>query len=251
MKRHLSRIIFCCFLPALLAGCASLPASRTTEEIASPNFDQRKPNYVILHHTGSDNADRALRTLTSAESRVSAHYLIDRDGKTIQLVEESARAWHAGKSYWGGNTDMNSVSVGIELDNNGSEPFAEAQIEALLILLADLKQRHNIPAANFIGHADVAPARKEDPSAFFPWDVLAQNGFGLWCENPTSDVPQGFDLTLTLAALGYDPGIPDESVLAFRLHYLRGDLIVALEQENAIAFCLWQKKSAESLRDRP
>ena len=140
MKRHLSRIIFCCFLPALLAGCASLPASRTTEEIASPNFDQRKPNYVILHHTGSDNADRALRTLTSAESRVSAHYLIDRDGKTIQLVEESARAWHAGKSYWGGNTDMNSVSVGIELDNNGSEPFAEAQIEALLILLADLKQ---------------------------------------------------------------------------------------------------------------
>ena len=83
MKRHLSRIIFCCFLPALLAGCASLPASRTTEEIASPNFDQRKPNYVILHHTGSDNADRALRTLTSAESRVSAHYLIDRDGKTI------------------------------------------------------------------------------------------------------------------------------------------------------------------------
>ena len=179
MKRHLSRIIFCCFLPALLAGCASLPASRTTEEIASPNFDQRKPNYVILHHTGSDNADRALRTLTSAESRVSAHYLIDRDGKTIQLVEESARAWHAGKSYWGGNTDMNSVSVGIELDNNGSEPFAEAQIEALLILLADLKQRHNIPAANFIGHADVAPARKEDPSAFFPWDVLAQNGFGL------------------------------------------------------------------------
>ena len=251
MKFRSSLTILCCCLPTLLTGCASLPASTRPEQIASPNFDQRKPNVVIIHHTSNDSVEPALRTLTSPESKVSAHYLIDRNGKTVQLVDENARAWHAGKSYWGGNTDMNSASIGIELDNNGSEPFAQAQIDALLALLADLKQRHNIPTTNFIGHADVAPARKEDPSAYFPWDVLAKNGFGLWCDNPAPDVPQGFDLTLTLAALGYDPGIPDESVLAFRLHYLRGDLIVALEQENAIAFCLWQQKSAERLRNRP
>ena len=234
-------------LSGVLAACTTLPSQRSTaiEQIASPNFDQRKPNFVIIHHTGSDNAERALRTLSTEEYRVSAHYLIDRSGTTIQLVDENARAWHAGKSYWGGNTDMNSTSIGIELDNNGNEPFAPAQIDTLLGLLAQLKERYNIPAANFIGHADVAPGRKEDPSVYFPWDLLANNGFGLWCEPPYSETPAGFDLTLTLTALGYDPTIPDASIQAFRLHYLRGDPITALAQEDALAFCLWQKKAAE------
>ena len=242
MKRFLLSLA----VSSLLAGCTTLPATRTAEQVASPNFDQRKPNFVIIHHTTNDSIDPALRTLTSPEAKVSAHYLIDRDGTILQLVKESDRAWHAGKSYWGGNIDMNSVSIGIELDNNGNEAFAQAQIDALLPLLAELKQRYNIPTANFIGHADVAPARKEDPSGYFPWDVLAQNGFGLWCENPPTEVPPGFDLALTLAALGYDPTIPDESIQAFRLHYLRGDPITALEHENAIAFCLWQKKASGS-----
>ena len=242
MKRHLSRIIFCCFLPALLAGCASLPASRTTEEIASPNFDQRKPNYVILHHTGSDNADRALRTLTSAESRVSAHYLIDRDGKTIQLVEESARAWHAGKSYWGGNTDMNSVSVGIELDNNGSEPFADAQIDTLLLLLADIQARHRIPRANFIGHADIAPGRKTDPSALFPWRRLAAAGFGLWCESPATPAPPHFDAGLGLVALGYNPAQPEAAIAAFKLHFAPDSPGPGMsESDKALLHCLLQQ----------
>ena len=243
----MKRLLLSLALSGLLAACTTLPSqhSTTVEQIASPNFDQRKPNFVIIHHTGSDSAERALRTLSTEEYRVSAHYLIDRNGTSIQLVDESARAWHAGKSYWGGNTDMNSASIGIELDNNGNEPFAPAQIDTLLGLLAQLKERYNIPSANFIGHADVAPGRKEDPSIYFPWDLLANNGFGLWCEPPYPETPAGFDLTLTLTALGYDPTIPDASIQAFRLHYLRGDPIAALAQEDALAFCLWQKKAAE------
>ena len=243
----MKRLLLSLALSGLLAACTTLPSqhSTTVEQIASPNFDQRKPNFVIIHHTGSDSAERALRTLSTEEYRVSAHYLIDRNGTSIQLVDESARAWHAGKSYWGGNTDMNSTSIGIELDNNGNEPFAPAQIDTLLGLLAQLKERYNIPAANFIGHADVAPGRKEDPSVYFPWDLLANNGFGLWCDPPYPETAAGFDLTLTLTALGYDPTIPDASIQAFRLHYLRGDPITALEQEDALVFCLWQKKAAE------
>ena len=243
----MKRLLLSLALSSLLAACTTLPSqhSTTVEQIASPNFDQRKPNFVIIHHTGSDSAERALRTLSTEEYRVSAHYLIDRNGTSIQLVDESARAWHAGKSYWGGNTDMNSTSIGIELDNNGNEPFAPAQIDTLLGLLAQLKERYNIPAANFIGHADVAPGRKEDPSVYFPWDLLANNGFGLWCDPPYPETAAGFDLTLTLTALGYDPTIPDASIQAFRLHYLRGDPIAALAQEDALAFCLWQKKAAE------
>lgn len=243
----MKRLLLSLALSGLLAACTTLPSqhSTTVEQIASPNFDQRKPNFVIIHHTGSDSAERALRTLSTEEYRVSAHYLIDRNGTSIQLVDESARAWHAGKSYWGGNTDMNSTSIGIELDNNGNEPFAPAQIDTLLGLLAQLKERYNIPAANFIGHADVAPGRKEDPSVYFPWDLLANNGFGLWCDPPYPETAAGFDLTLTLTALGYDPTIPDASIQAFRLHYLRGDPIAALAQEDALAFCLWQKKAAE------
>ena len=243
----MKRLLLSLALSGLLAACTTLPSqhSTTVEQIASPNFDQRKPNFVIIHHTGSDSAERALRTLSTEEYRVSAHYLIDRNGTSIQLVDESARAWHAGKSYWGGNTDMNSTSIGIELDNNGNEPFAPAQIDTLLGLLAQLKERYNIPAANFIGHADVAPGRKEDPSVYFPWDLLASNGFGLWCEPPYPETPPGFDLTLSRTALGYDPTRPDASIQAFRLHYLRGDPITALEQEDALVFCLWQKKAAE------
>jgi N-acetylmuramoyl-L-alanine amidase len=105
---------------------------------------------------------------------VSAHYVIARDGTVYQLVDERARAWHAGDSLWGGMTDLNSASLGIELDNNGAEPFPDVQISALLALLTDLQQRYRIPARNFLGHADIAPKRKGDPSPYFPWQLLAQ-----------------------------------------------------------------------------
>ncbi len=170
-----------------VAACAPLqplpPRAGVPVEVRpSPNFDERRPNFVILHHTSNDDADQALSTLTDPAKKVSSHYLIGRHGTIYYLVDELARAWHAGESYWGGDTDLNSASIGIELDNNGEEPFAEAEIESLLALLADIKERYAIPAANFLGHGDVAPGRKVDPSRLFPWQRLAARGFGLWCD---------------------------------------------------------------------
>ena len=156
---------------------------------------------------------------TLNRSKVSSHYLIARDGRIYYLVDELARAWHAGESYWGGNRDLNSASIGIELDNNGGEPFAEAQIEALIALLADLKARYGIPTANFIGHGDVAPGRKVEPSRWFPWQGLAGHGFGLWCEPPYPPAPPDLDSATLLAAFGYDvaaatmPPVPHDALV--------------------------------------
>jgi len=228
----------------LLTACAPIPRRPAPEInwVASPNFDERRPNLVIIHHTSDDTVDEALRTLTSPERKVSSHYLISRNGEILQLVEERARAWHAGKSWWGGVTDINSISLGIELDNNGGEPFADAQIDALLGLLESIRQRYPIPGANFIGHADVAPTRKDDPSALFPWEQLAARGFGLWCDEPLAPAPEGFDLALALTAVGYNPATPEASLQAFRLHFVRGDHEVVDAYEKALASCLLQKK---------
>lgn len=205
----------------LLASCAQLPVYTTlpVDVRPSPNAGERRPNYVIIHHTTNDTAERALATLTDPARGVSAHYLIGRDGRIIYMVDELKRAWHAGDSYWGGNRDINSSSIGIELDNNGREPFAEAQIVALLALLADLKARWGIPAANVLGHGDVAPGRKVDPSALFPWSRLAAAGFGLWCDPPFDAIPAGADDATLLSALGYDVSVPWSAVAAFRRHW--------------------------------
>ncbi|MBS1191768.1 MAG: N-acetylmuramoyl-L-alanine amidase [Rhodocyclaceae bacterium] len=233
-----------------LAACTTVPAPIGPEIPVtwrgSPNFDERRPNLVVIHHTTDDSVDEALGTLLSPLRKVSAHYLVGRDGVIFQLVDERARAWHAGRSYWGGNTDINSASIGIELDNNGSEPFPEAQIRALLALLADLKARYNIPAANFVGHADVAPGRKADPSEFFPWQRLAENGFGLWCEAPYPAVPENFDIVTGLMALGYDPA-SEAALHAFRSHFLRdggaGD--TELARTASVLNCLVRRKAAQ------
>src|SRR5690606_37171317 len=153
----------------------------------------RRPGYVILHHTTNDDVERALRTLTDPAREVSAHYVIARTGEVYQLVDERHRAWHAGRSQWGGDYDLNSSSIRIELDNSGDEPFPSAQIDALLRLLADIRSRYGLPPANVLAHADVAPGRKVDPSAWFPWRLLAQHGFGLWCDPPFPPAPEGFD----------------------------------------------------------
>ena len=214
------------------------------EWLPSPNFDERRPDFVVIHHTGSDTAARALRILGDPASRVSAHYLIGRDGRRVQLVEERSRAWHAGDSRWGANTDLNSSSIGIELDNTGAEPFAEPQLTALLALLSELRERYRFPAANYIGHGDVAPGGKVDPSRHFPWRRLAQQGFGLWCDVPPAAAPPGFDSMLGLQAFGYDVSDPAAAAAAFRRRFRgeeRSDTALD-ETERAVLACLLELK---------
>lgn len=231
----------------VLAACAPVP-QRTgipTQWMPSPNFDHRRPNFVIIHHTGGDEAEQALATLTDPIRAVSAHYLIGRDGTIYQLVDERARAWHAGESKWGANTDINSSSLGIELDNNGHEPFSDAQIKALLALLADIKERYRIPRANFLGHADVAPRRKADPSRYFPWQTLARQGFGLWCDPPFPELPVPFNDSAALQALGYDISDADAAFAAFKLHFLADESPRAMTgADRSLLNCL-QLKNAD------
>lgn len=229
---------------AVLGACAPLPPGpgRAVAWKPSPNFDQRRPNFVILHQTTSDNVERALATLTDPQRKVSAHYLIGRDGGVMQLVDEAVRAWHAGESRWGGMSDLNSASIGVELDNTGDEPFAEPQIVALLALLDELRQRYRIPAANYLAHGDVAPTRKVDPSHLFPWRRLAQQGFGLWCESPPASAPAGFDALLGLRALGYDVTVAAPAHAAFRRHFTGQDGDGELTpDERALLHCLLEK----------
>jgi N-acetylmuramoyl-L-alanine amidase len=227
-----------------LAACAPVPqrAGVPTEWLASPNFNERKPNFVILHHTGDDTVEQALRSLTSPFREASAHYLVGRDGRIIQLVDERARAWHAGESKWGADTDINSASLGIELDNNGNEPFPDAQISALLRLLADIEERYHIRAANFLGHADIAPGRKTDPSRYFPWSTLAQYGFGLWCDPPYPQPPLPVDTDLELRALGYNTENPVAALGAFKLHFLPDEPSTGMDERGrALLHCLYRK----------
>jgi N-acetylmuramoyl-L-alanine amidase len=232
-------------LLSLLCACAPLAPGRGQGVLwqPSPNFDQRRPNFVILHQTTNDNVAKALATLTDPQRKVSAHYLIGRDGALMQLVDESARAWHAGESWWGGLTDLNSASIGIELDNTGDEDFAEPQIATLLALLDELRARYRIPAANYLAHGDVAPTRKVDPSRLFPWQRLAQQGFGLWCESPPAAAPPGFDAMLGLQALGYDVRLAAAARAAFRRHFRGSDDDAELAPaEQALLHCLLQQQ---------
>jgi len=243
---------FCLILAcSVLAACTNTrPVGMRGAQFApSPNFDIRKPDLVVIHHTGDATLDGALRTLTSTLRKVSAHYVIGRDGRIVQLVDERHRAWHAGVAWWGGLTDINSVSIGIELVNNGHEPYADVQIAALLTLLADLRGRYRIPVANYLGHADVAPGRKVDPSAWFPWETLAQQGFGLWCD-PASLLPppEGFDLATALTALGYNPATPEASRAAFLLHFAHAAPLGDWQQK-ALAACLLRQRALPQGQD--
>lgn len=245
-------------LSLLLSGCAGLfpMTDRLIVQVPSPNHDARRPNFVIIHDTANDAIERSLKTLTDPARQVSAHYLIARDGTLYQLVDESRRAWHAGESYWGGLADLNSASIGIELDNTGDEPYAEAQIARLLALLKDLQARYKIPAANVLGHGDVAPRRKVDPGRLFPWARLAGAGFGLWCsaQPDASDVPDVPDVPdvsdaplpetrLALQAIGYAVADPDAALQAFRRHFLGTDETGPVSAaESRLMQCLAERK---------
>jgi len=206
----------------LLSACTSVPQrSPLATWSPSPNHDARQAQLIVLHHTQMASFDDALRTLKSAndQGRVSAHYLVAEDGRVEQLVDERARAWHAGAGRWGVLTDLNDASIGIELDNDGSEPFADVQIDALIRLLDDLCTRLAIPRTAVIAHADLAPTRKADPSAHFPWSRLAAAGFGEWPRAGAPPAPEGFDPVLALALLGYDVSDLPAAVAAFRRRF--------------------------------
>ena len=191
--------------------------------IGTTNFNLRKPNFVILHHTAQNSCDQTLSTFTTKQSQVSAHYLICKDGTVHHMLNDYLRAWQAGVSKWGNATDINSLSIGIEIDNNGFEPFTDEQISSLLQLLDRLKKTYNVPTANFIGHADIAPGRKVDPNKYFPWQKLAENGFGFWYDTTGVQVPAGFDAMQALRVIGYDVKKPEAAIQSFKLHFVQSD----------------------------
>lgn len=283
-------------LLALLAGCSANPYSRTNRvhkkqareyarelkefpqrhiddtllnygpyPVGTTNFSLRKPNYVILHHTAQNSVEHTLNTFTLPRTSVSSHYVIGRDGEIYQMLNDYYRGWHAGAGKWGNNTDLNSSSLGIELDNNGFEPFAEAQIESLLNLLKVLKERYSIPTANFIGHSDIAPSRKVDPNPTFPWGRLAEEGFGYWYgeievdpkvvgdsivpsetireievsgneigenRSVSDSIHLTIDPKLALLVIGYDVSDLDSAIKAFKLHFIQKDINSELTDED-------------------
>lgn len=153
---------------------------------ASPNCGPRRagarPDLVVIHYTAMQTAKAAADTLCNPETQVSSHYLVAENGEVLSLVPEDQRAWHAGAGSWGGVTDVNSRSIGIELANTGLAPFAAAQMDALEKLLAEIMPRWDIPAERIIGHSDMAPGRKIDPGPRFDWCRLARAGLAVWPE---------------------------------------------------------------------
>ncbi|UCS95336.1 N-acetylmuramoyl-L-alanine amidase [Echinicola marina] len=220
--------------------------------VGTTNFSIRRPNFVIIHHTAQDSLEQTIRTFTLPRAQVSSHYVVSKDGTIVQMLNDYLRSWHAGRGKWGHDTDLNSSSIGIELDNNGSEPFTPAQIESLLSLLKRLKNDYHIPTANFIGHADIAPARKVDPSAYFPWKRLAEQGYGLWYDDhmvtemgiPNENgeykiekimlepVPSHFNPKEALRIIGYDVSDYKAAIRAFKIHFIQKDLETALDDND-------------------
>ena len=200
----------------------------------SANYGDRKSgvDMLVLHYTGMETGAAAIDWLCDEQSGVSCHYLVDLDGSITQMVCESKRAWHAGKSYWGGVTDINSCSIGIEIQNQGHmaglPEYPDIQIDAVIELSKDIITRHGIPASRVLGHSDVAPGRKNDPGEKFPWEKLAAEGIGLWAGKnlvAKADIRQVQGL---LQLLGYEiapTGVLDnktETVIsAFQQHYLQ------------------------------
>lgn len=194
-----------------------------TEWVGTPNMGLRRPNYVIIHHTATNNCGETLQEFTTPGGReASAHYVICEDGTVYHMLNDLLRSHHAGESKWGNTTDLNSSSIGIELNNNGYQPFTEPQLNSLAILLGRLKTAYKIPDANFLGHGDIAPTRKEDPNWRFPWKEFSEKGFGLWWNDTTNiKVPENFDYMMALRIVGYDVSAPASAIIAFKRHFMK------------------------------
>ena len=199
----------------------------TIIDTPSPNFDERKLgiSMIVLHYTGMPDAQSAIDRLRDPAAKVSAHYLVAEDGTILRMVAEDKRAWHAGQSRWRGIEDINSASIGIEIVNPGHEfgypPFPEEQIDALLPLVAEIKERHGITRGNVVGHSDIAPARKQDPGELFPWNRLARLRLAL--PRPTRNLmdPLWTDagFLIALERFGYDVADKLAAVVAFQRRY--------------------------------
>ncbi len=181
---------------------------------SSPNFSDRRGagvvDILLLHYTGTTSAANARTWLCYDGSEVSSHYLVDEEGVITQMVCESKRAWHAGKSYWQGNDDINSCSVGIEIQNEGHPAglpdFPDAQIRAVIALSKDIIARHNIAARRVLAHSDIAIGRKVDPGEKFPWQRLAEHGVGIWADGTKATlkgVPDAVKVQGLLDRIGY------------------------------------------------
>lgn len=209
--------------------------------IGSVNFGIRKPSFVILHHTAQNSTDQTIKTFTLKSTQTSAHYVISRDGKVIQMVNDYLRANHAGVGKWGNEADLNSCSLGIELDNNGNEPYSDAQINTLIAVLTTIKKKYNIPVANFIGHSDIAPKRKIDPNNF-PWKKLAEQGFGLWYDDVLQIPPPEFDPVVALRIIGYEVSNLPATIIGFKRHFVQTDITPVLTlSDKMILFNLYKK----------
>ncbi|MGN6093008.1 MAG: N-acetylmuramoyl-L-alanine amidase [Luteibacter jiangsuensis] len=247
-RRHLG-VAFALAAIAALAGCASSPRARPERSalahwVPSPNHNARKAQIIVLHHTSIGNAKESLRVLrtSNSEGPVSAHYLVEADGRIDQLVDDGDRAWHAGASRWAGMTDLNSSSIGIEIDNDGESPFTQPQIQSLVKLLADLTSRLGIPREAVVGHGDIAPGRKTDPSALFPWATLASYGFGLWPDPVLIPAPPTFDSLAAMRLVGYDVSEPRAAIAAFHRHYRAMESDAPLDATDAAILYSLQRK---------
>jgi N-acetylmuramoyl-L-alanine amidase len=227
-----------CFLAAAcalaLAACqTTAPRNPIATWVPSPNYDIRRPQLIVVHFTEQESVRQSLHTLRTRNSggRVSAHYLVGEDGRIYQLVSDEHRAWHAGAGSWGTIHDLNSASIGIEIDNDGREPYTGAQVEALIRLLEDLTTRHRIPKTAVIGHSDLAPGRKVDPGPLFPWKRLHEAGFGIWPDPDAPPPPPGFDPVTALRLIGYPVDDLEATIRSYRMRF-RGDTASALDEED-------------------
>ncbi|QFS83435.1 N-acetylmuramoyl-L-alanine amidase AmiD precursor [Roseivivax sp. THAF40] len=193
------------------------------EQHASPNHGPRRdgarPDHVVLHYTAMQSAEAALKRLCLPEAEVSAHYLIAEDGRVWQMVDETARAWHAGAGCWRGISDMNSRSIGIELANTGAQPFAEPQMTALEALLPGIMTRWDIAPEAVIGHSDMALGRKIDPGSRFDWRRLARRGLSIW---PDPADPGDFHQDAARFGYHWNAGQEDALLAAFRARFRPG-----------------------------
>jgi N-acetylmuramoyl-L-alanine amidase len=220
----------------------NLPAAN--QWVGTTNFDLRKPNFVIIHHTAQNSCEQTLKTFTLERTKVSAHYVICKDGTIHHMLNDYMRAWHGGIAKWGNNTDINSSSIGIEIDNNGFEPFENAQINSLMLLLDKLKNQYKIPSENFIGHGDIAPKRKVDPNIYFPWNQLALNGYGVWyTPDSTKSLPESLSVPLALSIVGYDIADTTAAILAFKRHFRQDSTSQMSLEDRSVLFQLIQRKT--------